>query len=441
MPETLDDPYFHLPEGKKIGLETATAIVVANMIGTGVFTSLGFQAEVIDSGFALLMLWVAGGITALCGALTYGELSAAMPRSGGEYVYLGRIFHPLLGFLSGWVSVTVGFAAPTALAAMALGKYTTSVIPTISPTLVALVVVLAVTMAHTINLTFGSFFQVVFTSLKVLLIVIFAGSALFINAPVSLSFNPGHKGWSEVFSPAFAVSLVYVSYAYSGWNAAIYLAGEVKNPVKILPRALALGTILVMALYLMLNFIFLYTTPLEILKGKVEVGYIAATQIYGPVGGKIMGLTIALLLISTLSAMIFAGPRVTMSMGEDMPALKILGKKNSKGLPVNAILFQLLITVTLIVTSSFEQVITYSGFTLALLTVFTVLGLFVLRLRERKGAYHAYRTPLFPIPPLIFLAITIWTLVYLVQNRPTESMYGLLTLLAGVPVYFWARKK
>jgi basic amino acid/polyamine antiporter, APA family len=440
MSENPEEPFFQIPDGKKIGLLTATAIVVANMVGTGVFTSLGFQAMAISSPFALLMLWVAGGITALCGALTYGELSASMPRSGGEYIYLSRIFHPLLGFLSGWVSVTVGFAAPTALAAMALGSYTASVFPQINPTYTGLGVVLAVTLMHTISLSFGSFFQVLLTMLKVVLILFFVGSALFLSAPLSHSFGPSEKGWHEVMSPAFAVSLVYVTYAYSGWNAAIYLASEVRNPAKILPRALTLGTLLVMVLYLMLNFIFLYTTPLDLLKGKLEVGFVAANQIFGPLGGKAMGLIIALLLISTLSAMIFAGPRVAMSMGEDMPALKLLGKKNKNGLPINAILFQLLITVFLIITSSFDQVITYSSFTLALFTVITVLGLFVLRIRK-QGVQHTYKTPLYPLPPLLFLAITTWTLIYVAQNRPVESVYGLLTLVAGIPVYFFARNK
>ncbi|MES2387382.1 MAG: amino acid permease [Bacteroidota bacterium] len=439
MPELREDIALGLPDGKKVGLSTATAIVIANMIGTGVFTSLGFQANDISSYFALLMLWVVGGIIALCGALTYGELASAMPRSGGEYIYLGKIYHPLAGFLSGWVSVTVGFAAPTALAAMALSKYAGSVLPDLNPTVVAITVVLAVTAMHVISLQVGSYFQLLFTAMKVMLIVIFACSAFFLAQPVHFHLGAGKGGWDAVMSPAFATSLVYVSYAYSGWNAAVYLAGEIRNPRVNLPKALLSGTAVVMGLYLLLNFVFLYTTPLTELKGHLEVGYLSAVKIYGAQGGKIMGLIIALLLVSTVSAMTFAGPRVMMSMGEDIPAFSFLGRRNKRGLPVNAILFQTVLTLVLILTSTFEDVMTYAGFTLALFTMLTVTGLFVLRIKFGKP--KGYLTPFYPFPPIIFLALTLWTLVFIMRDKPMQSAMGLLTLAAGVPVYFLTRKK
>ena len=448
MPEILSDLVPGMDERRKIGFTTATALVLANMVGTGVFTSLGFQAAVISSHFALIMLWFIGGITALCGALTYGELASAMPRSGGEYIYLSRIYHPLLGFLSGWVSLTVGFAAPTALAAMALGTYAADVFPQLQPEYIALAVVAGVTAVHTVNLEVGSYFQVIFTSLKVILILLFIMSALFLGQPVHFSLSPGATGWPSVLSPAFAVSLVFVSYAYSGWNAAVYIAGEIRNPRRNLPKALFAGTLLVMVLYLLLNFVFLYTLPLNELTylgpdklrhGHVDVAFHSAVKIFGPAGGRIMAGTIALLLISSVSAMIFAGPRVAMSIGEDLPAFAALGRKNKKGLPVNAILFQAALTFVLIITASFEDVITYAGFTLALLTVLTVSGMFVLRFRFGKPA--GYRTPLYPLPPLIFLAVSIWTLVFLMRDKPLQSGYGLLTMVIGIPVWYFTRKK
>ena len=163
---------------KHIGLYTATSIVIANMIGTGVFTSLGFQAAGIKSVFVLLLLWVIGGAMSLCGALCYGEVGAALPRSGGEYHYLAKIFHPLMGFFSGWVSSTVGFAAPVALAAMALGSYASRVFPFINSMLLASSVVVILTIIHSSDIKFGSRFQNVFTTGKIFLITIFIFSGL-----------------------------------------------------------------------------------------------------------------------------------------------------------------------------------------------------------------------------------------------------------------------
>jgi APA family basic amino acid/polyamine antiporter len=246
---------------------TATNIVIANIIGTGVFTSLGFQAIEIQSGFSLLLLWVIGGVFALCGALCYGELGAAMPRSGGEYHYLSEIYHPAIGFLSGWVSVTVGFAAPIALAAMAFGQYAAQLIPHGSPVLLAAVITIVISLIHAQNLRLGSYFQNVTTSLKVALIVIFILAGLLLSDPQPLSFAPTIADLRTIASPPFAVSLVYVTYAYSGWNAAIYLASEIQEPTRNLPRALLFGTAIVTVLYVALNFVFLYSTPIRDLAG------------------------------------------------------------------------------------------------------------------------------------------------------------------------------
>ncbi|NET60209.1 MAG: amino acid permease, partial [Symploca sp. SIO2E6] len=326
-----------------ITLFTAICIVVANMIGTGVFTSLGFQVIDIKSGFALLFLWIVGGIFALCGALAYGELGAVMPRSGGEYHYLSKIYHPIVGFLSGWVSVTVGFAAPIAAAAMALGKYFISVFPIIPDKAIALLVVIAVSLIHLNNVKTGSYFQQIFTVLKVLLIVVLILCGLFLVQPQALNFLPTPGDLPVIASAPFAISLVYVTYSYSGWNASIYIANEIEEPEKNLPRSLLVGTLVVMVLYLLLNFIFLYSTPIDKLAGQLEVGYIAAESIFGSSGAKIMGMLISFGLISSISSMVWAGPRVTQVIGEDIPLFKLLARKNNSGIPYFAILLQLAI--------------------------------------------------------------------------------------------------
>ncbi|GAB3830949.1 APC family permease [Hymenobacter jeollabukensis] len=421
------------PSVYKIGFYTGVAIVVANMVGTGVFTSLGFQVLGTHSGFALLMLWLVGGIIALCGALCYGELAAALPRSGGEYHYLSRIYHPSVGFLSGWVSATVGFAAPTALAAIALGSYAQSVWPEVHANLLSLAVVVLITAVHLISSRVGSRFQVVVTVLKVSLLTLFIGAGL-LAEPQPLRFAPAAADWRELLTPAFAVSLIYVSYAYSGWNAAVYMAGEVDQPQRNLPRILLTGTALVALLYVVLNYVFLRTTPLAVLAGQLEVGFLSANQIFGVAVGKFMGAAIAGLLVSTVSSMIFAGPRIIQTMGEDLPALHWLAHRSRHGLPVRATLFQALLTVVFIVSGTFEQVLLYAGFVLNLFTFLTVLGLFVLRFRQPELP-RPYRTWGYPFTPLLFLLLNGWTLVFLLRDKREESLLGLGTVLAGLVVY------
>lgn len=420
----------------KISLLTAICIVVANMIGTGVFTSLGFQVIDIQSGFSILFLWLIGGIFALSGALCYGELGAAMPRSGGEYHYLSKIYHPLLGFLSGWVSITVGFAAPIAAAAMAFGKYISSVFPSLNyPTIIALIAVILVSLIHSQTLKIGSLFQQSFTVLKVILILIFILCGFSLANPQPIQFLPNINDIPVIFSSSFAISLVYVTYSYSGWNAAVYLTSELKEPEKNLPRSLLIGTLIVTILYLLLNFIFLYTTPINLLAGQLEIGYIAAQQIFGNFGAKLMGLLIGLGLISSISSMVLAGPRVTQVIGEDIPLFKILSRKNQHGIPYYAICFQLAIVMILIITASFEAVITYLGFTLTLCSVITVLGVFVYRWRC-PDAPRPYQTWGYPITPIIFLGISLWMLIFIFQDKPLESLAGLGTIALGLPFYF-----
>ena len=431
----------------KISVLTGMALVIANMVGTGVFTSLGFQVLDIQNGFALLMLWVVGGLIALCGAVCYAELAAAMPRSGGEYHYLSQIYHPAVGFLSGWVSATVGFAAPTALASLALGQYAKSVWPALEPTWLSVSVVLALTLVHGLSLRAGSQLQVIITALKVGVLVLFIGAGLLVGEGQPLSFAPNAASWHDLLSPAFAVSLVYVSYAYSGWNAAVYVTGEIENPRRNLSRILLGGTIVVLLLYVGLNFVFLRSTPLaDLINGAkaalplpLDVGVVAATSLFGPAMGRLMGAVIAALLVSTISSMVFAGPRIVQTMGEDIPALRFLAPKSRAGLPVRALALQTVITLLFILKPNFKEVLVYAGFVLNLFTFLTVLGVFVLRWRQPAlvRPYHAWG---YPFTPIIFLGLSGWTLVYILRDKPTESLYGLLTLGGGLLVYLLATR-
>ncbi|MEI6279402.1 MAG: amino acid permease [Verrucomicrobiae bacterium] len=418
---------------------TATAIVVANMVGTGVFTSLGFQVSGCPSGFSLLMLWVIGGVCALCGALAYGELAAALPRSGGEYHFLSEIFHPSVGFVAGWASATVGFAAPVALSAIAFGSYAQAVFHGFSPLILSLAVVGIVTGVHLSSVRAGSAFQNVFTWLKVALILIFivAGCVLCPGQPIS--FAPHREDIGMIFSAPFAVSLVYVMYSYSGWNGSTYIIGEVASPERNLPRSLVAGTLIVTALYVGLNFVFLHTTPLASLAGQLEIGTLAGIRIFGPKGGLFVGALISLALVSSVSCMMWIGPRVTMTMGEDLRALRFLGRRTSRGVPVVAILLQLAIVLLLIFTATFQMALLYMQFTLILCSFLTVLGMMVLRWTH-PDLPRPYKTWGFPFTPLIFLGVSLWMMGYVIKSHPWESLAGLGTLALGLVICFLSPK-
>lgn len=414
--------------------------MIANIIGTGVFTSLGFQVADIQSGFALLMLWIVGGIAALCGALCYGELSAALPRSGGEYHFLSEIYHPAVGFMAGFISATVGFAAPIALAAMAFGKYFRGVFDFGSPVLLSFVLVWTVALFHFGNLRLGSAFQNLWTIVKLLLVGVLIGAGLLIEEKQPITFFPHAADTMSIFSGAFAVALVYVMYSYSGWNASSYIIGEVKNPERNVPRSLLAGTLIVIVAYVLLNAVFLATTPEVEMRGQLEVGLIAGKHIFGENGGRIVGGVICLGLISAISSMTWIGPRVTMSMGEDHWLLRFLGRKNTGGVPANAVLGQLLIVNLLLLTRSFELVVVYIQFALLLCSLLTVIGVIVLR-ASRPNVPRPYRVWLYPLPPLLFAAITIWMMIYLLISKTTESVAGIVTAIVGFLLYFCAGKR
>jgi basic amino acid/polyamine antiporter, APA family len=428
------------PLTRRIGFVTACSIVIANIVGTGIFTSLGFQLADIQSGFALLMLWVVGGIAALCGALCYGELAAALPRSGGEYNFLAQIYHPALGFMAGFVSATVGFAAPVALAAMAFGQYFVGVFGAGSPVILSFVVVWSVTTFHLGNLQVGSAFQNVSTLVKLLLIGALIGAGFCVPSKQPITFLPAAGDEASILSGAFAVALVYVMYSYSGWNATAYITSEIERPEKNVPRSLLAGTSVVIVIYVLINAVFLATTPADELKGQLQVALIAGKHIFGENGGRFAGAVICLGLVAAISSMMWIGPRVTMSMGEDHWLLRLLGRKNKYGIPANAVLLQLLIVNLLLFTQSFEEVVRYTQFSLLLCSLLAVLGVMVLRFTRPELA-RPYRVWIYPVPPVVFSVITIWMMFYLLRSHTAESVAGLATALLGLLLYGCAGKR
>ena len=418
---------------------TASSFVIASMIGTGVFTSLGFQLNDIQSIFPLIMLWIVGGVVALCGALSYSELGAALPRSGGEYHLLSRIIHPSIGFAGGFVSATVGFSAPAVLAAMALGTYFAAIFPAFDPIWVACSMILIFHFLHAFSLKWGTLFQGWSTGIKVILIFIFIIAGFMMNDHQVISILPKPGDVKLIMSSGFAVSLVWVYYAYTGWNSTIYFAGEVRNPQRDLPRSLLLGTSFVMVLYVLLNYIFLYTTPMSEMVGQVEVGYISGVRIFGQTGAGIIAIGISFLLLSTISSYVFIGPRIMETMGEDYSYIRILSKNNSQGIPIYAFILQLAICLLFIFTSSFEQVLMYTGIALIITNSATVAAVFVLRKREPELP-RPYKVWGYPWTPILFLAVNAWILFYTFKEQTVESIIGVSLFLASILLYYLGKK-
>lgn len=428
-------------QARRFSPRIALAVIIANMIGTGVFTSLGFQLADLSSGFVLLSLWVIGGVTAFCGALCYAELGASLPRSGGEYNFLSQTIHPSLGFVSGWISATIGFAAPTALVAITFGKYLGLVLPWLSPALAACALVVTLALVHASNHRRSGRTQLVFTLLKIGMIVGFCALAIALAEPqATVRFVPVAADATEFSSGAFAVALIYVSYSYSGWNAATYFSDELEQPNRNLPWVLLTGCLIVTTLYVLLNFTFLLVAPADAMRGQLEIVYIAAAYAFGDSVAIVMSAFMSLLLISTVSAMILAAPRVLQMIGQDFTAFKWLALTNKDDIPYVAVYTQAAIALLLILTATFETILVFSGFILAINTFATVVGLFVLRSRN-PHATRPFSVWAYPLPPLIFLALTGWTLVHIAVHRSFEALAGAATIVAGFVVYFMLRDR
>jgi APA family basic amino acid/polyamine antiporter len=432
------------PPKRQLGIAIAAAIVIANMIGAGVFTSAGFQAAFsFKDPLTMMSTWVVGGVIALCGAAVYAELGSMMPRAGGEYVYLREAYHPAVGFMSGWVSLVVGFSAPIAAASLLFSSYIAALVPAFgTPTatkLVACVLILVMTALHAFDTRVGGRVQTGFTIGKVVLIVVFVIAGLAIGTGDWGHFASRGDGLSQLGTRAgaanYATALMYVSFAYSGWNAAAYIAGEIDRPQRTLPRALLTGTAIVMVLYITLNLVFLYAVPPEAMGvdpfGK-PVGDLAARALFGTHAGDLLSSLIALALMSTVSAMMMAGPRVYATMAADHALPHVLARYSKRGVPSVAVIVQCVLSIGFALVSNPDQLIRLVGFTLAIFATLTVGAVFVFRAR---GKVSPYRTPGYPVTPLLFVALSVWTVYFGVSAQPILSLEILAVLVVGAVLY------
>jgi APA family basic amino acid/polyamine antiporter len=418
---------------RRLGLTSAAALVVANMIGAGVFTTSGFALADLGRPAPVLLAWGVGGVLALCGALSYGALARRIPESGGEYTFLSRTVHPLVGFLAGWVSLLAGFTAPIAAAALGLQAYLShfsGLAP--RPEWIGTCAIVAASFMHGVRLRPGVLLQNVAVGVK---LAVIAG---FLVLGIVLAPSPSGPDLAEPAAlglTSFAVTLVWISFAYSGWNAAVYVAGEVRDPQRNLHRSLYLATAVVTVVYLGLNAVFLYSAPASELAGKAEVGAIAAEALGGINLRRAVSLLVALALFTSISSMVMAGPRVYARMAED--GLFPRWFAFEQDVPRAAVALQAALAVAVVWVTGLRELLGYIGFTLGISAAATVGGLIRLRLREGP---ERVPIPGYPWVPGLFVVATLGAATFMAVAEPMQAGLGLLTVAAGIPIYGLMRR-
>jgi basic amino acid/polyamine antiporter, APA family len=446
---------------RNAGLFLATCLIIANVIGSGIYTTPGFLARDLGSPFAVLGIWIVGAVLAFAGALSYGELGAMFPEAGGEYVYLREAFGSIFGFLTGWASFVAGFSAPIGAATIGFAAYLSHFFPVLGPEnilwtghlgplsvrlgpaqIVAFVMLWALSLAHITGTRRGGQLQVLLTVAKSAAIVALIVAGFWLGRGNWANFHSGAAGIlpAGVFSNA-SVSLIFVLFSFSGWNAAAYIAGEVRRPHRTLPAALITGTAIVTAIYLALNMLFLYALGIEGMSGVLQVGEKASLALFGPAATHIVAGMMALSILASASAMIIAGPRVYFAMAADGVFYKKTGNVHPVyGSPATAILWQAGWVSVLIFLGAFEPLIVYSGFVLVLFSAMAVASVIVLRLRRPEGV-RPFRVPFYPWTPLLFIVFSLWILAYTLWGRPVESSFGIVAVLLGLPLYFYWKRR
>ena len=459
MPDPTPGPTTSLD--RNAGPFLAICLIIANVIGSGIYTNPGFLARDLRSPFAVLGIWIIGAVLAFAGALSYGELGAMFPEAGGEYVYLREAFGPLFGFLTGWASFFAGFSAPIGAATIGFAAYLSHFLPGLSPEnilwntsvgrfslhisagqIVALLVLWMLSLSHITGVRRGGQLQVFLTVVKVAAIAGLIVLGIWLGKGEWTNFHSGAAGIlpANVFSTG-AVSLIFVLFSFSGWNAAAYIAGEIREPHKTLPMALIAGTAAVTIIYIGLNVLFLYALGIQGMSGVLQVGEKASLALFGPAATHFVAGMMALSILASASAMIIAGPRVYFAMAADGLFFKSIGTLHSAyRSPGASIIWQAVWVSILILSSTFEPLVVYSGFMLVLFSSMAVAAVVVLRTR-RPELPRPFRVPFYPWTPLIFISFSIWILVFTLRGRPVESAFGIATVLLGLPLYFYWRRR
>ncbi|MGV0846272.1 APC family permease [Empedobacter falsenii] len=419
----------------KIGWKTAAALVISNMIGTGVFTSLGYQISDLKNTTSILLLWSIGGLLALIGAFIYSELASKFKQSGGDYIYLSRTFHPVFGYLSSWISLFVGFSAPISLAALAMGKYLNVFGLDLGKEFaIAMILIVAVFQSFSLNLS--SKFQNIFTILKVVFIIVLIALGLYFAPAVEPNAILFDSTWkNELLLPAFATSLVYVTFAYTGWNSASYIVEEIDQPKRNLPKALFIGVIFVTISYVLLNYVFLKHASSASLAGQENVANISFGNLLGN-NVKWVSCFIALQLIATISGYLWIGSRLTQATARENKLWNFMAKENKNKIPVRAIWVHTTISILLIFSGDFEVIFTYTSFVLQILATLAVCTAFFIK----QDQLTIIKSKFFYVLPAIFLAFSLYICYFVLMQKPKESLFGLGIIALGIVLFYFDKR-
>ncbi len=433
------EPSYDLKES--LGYFSLTNIVVGDMIGAGIFTTSGLLLAELHDPRLLLILWGIGGVIALCGALSYSELGASFPRAGGEYAFLSELFSPLSGFLSGWISFFVGFSAPLAASSLAFSEYLVRTLPygndmeqvMLIKKAIAIGIILVFALIHYSGLRSGSKVQNLLTMLKVGLILVLVlvgfafGEGSFQHFTVQMEVA---KGWAGM--KTMGLALMWIMFAYSGWNASTYLGSEIINPLKNIPRSLISGTLFVMLIYLALNILYVYAVPAGDMKGVISIGGLAANKLFNLTMDRVFSLFIVVILLSAISVLTIIGPRVYYAMAESGHFFGIAKKINRSNVPGISILLQSGLAIVFVLSGTFDQIITLLSFSLGIFPILAVIGVFKIRAKGQSKL----KSPWYPAPQILFIIFSVVILVLAFLERPIESSIALGVILVGIPAYY-----
>jgi APA family basic amino acid/polyamine antiporter len=434
------------PANPHLGLATGIGLVIANMIGAGVFLSAGFMAQDLGPG-QILLAWVVGTAVALCGTRAYAALSLVVARSGGEYRCLHDLLHPLLGYFAGWVTLFMGFSAPVAVNALAAAAFTGTLVPVGQPRVLASVYVLVLTVLHARDLQVSRWTQDLLVLVKIALVGAFALLGVLAGNSAWPTWTPPHA--SDSFpTQAFAVSLFFIAFAFSGWNAAIYSMEEFRNPRRDVPRAMLVGCAVVAALYLVVNWVFVANlTPqraavvFEYETARVTLGHLIAQDLLGPVGGRAMSVLAVCSFLSAMSAMIFVGPRVYAAMAGDglLPAIL---KARAGRPPAGSVWFQGAVTLLLLQAQTLRDILANVGAILTLVVALTVLAL--IKVWLAPGA-RPRPDGLSVLCAVVYIAVAAWLLPHGLRDRAHLALWlgGLAsaTVIAYGLTRMWQRTR
>jgi basic amino acid/polyamine antiporter, APA family len=426
--------------GRRLGPVDAAAIVISNVIGVGIFTTPGIIARMLPSSEAMLSVWLVGGLLAFGGALAYAELAARRPEAGGEYVYLRESFGPLAAFLTGWTSFVAGFSGAIAAGAVGATAYLERLTPSVAQmrTPIAIAIIVALALVHARGLGPGRLVQNALTMVKVGALVVFIVAG-FVAAGPGVSSGVA-RGAATARSGMWLLALVPVMFSYAGWNAAVYVAEEVRDPARNVPRALALGTTVVVGLFLGLNLLYLRVVPPDALAGTIPVGEVAAGRLFGSAAAGLFAAIAVVIMLGSLSAMTLAGPRVYFAMARDGLFPARAGQVHDMyRTPAAAILAQAAWSTLLVLSGTFEQLLTYTGFAVILFSALAVLSLFFVRHRAPDAS--RFRAWGYPWAPALFVIVSFAIVANTFVQEPAIAFAGVGVIGAGIPIYALMRRR